>query len=216
MQSQNRTESIKHRHRHRRNEQILGNSTRVHSENRVKEDYHNQVPDLNPNQTGIYLTHAMPQSVQNTNKSKLQLDPINQIKADGDQTFLTQTASNEDQAPQEQLRGKQYWTFEAIEQRIRAKKERKILEMQIEELKTIHKREMIKYTQDEDVKQKYRDEKLKCANTDDERKYWTHLFSMQREESFKAVSAAETNYKTNLSNLQDRLKALILSQFNDQ
>jgi len=46
------------------------------------------------------------------------------------------------------------WSIEAIERRMKLKKERRMLERQVEELKTLYAREMNRYRDDEENKEK--------------------------------------------------------------
>jgi hypothetical protein len=46
------------------------------------------------------------------------------------------------------------WSFEAIERRIKLKKEKRLLERQLEELRNLFSREMNRYMEDEEAKER--------------------------------------------------------------
>ena len=46
------------------------------------------------------------------------------------------------------------WSFEAIERRIKVKKEKRLVERQLEELRNLFSREMKRYKDDEEVKER--------------------------------------------------------------
>ena len=95
-----------------------------------------------------------------------------------------------------------------IEKRIKLKKDKKMLERQIHELKSLYSREVIRYQTEEADKQKKRTDKIESCATEQEKKYWEHLHSLQRGESFKSIEIRNSKYHERLSDLEAELRAI--------
>ena len=89
-----------------------------------------------------------------------------------------------------------------IEMRLKLKKEKKLLERQIHELKSLYSREVVRYQEEEAEKQRQRSEKIESCMTEQEKQYWEHLHGLQRGESFKSIEIRNQKYQERLSELE--------------
>ena len=89
-----------------------------------------------------------------------------------------------------------------IEKRLKLKKDKKLLERQIHELKSLYSREVIRYQQQEADKERQRGEKIESCVMQEEKRYWEHLHALQRGESFKSIEIRNKKYQDRLSELE--------------